>query len=212
MIMRRVMRGGVPSDHKTVERHSTPAPMPAYPGTGISSGAAAGTMRALISFDHAPSERISLGARLGYAFGGAPATLNGRSFLPIHAEGRASYWRRPLSTSGWHPYVHLGGGLAQVDIGKSEVTVRDCSEEPARQAFLDCIAAANAYDSANDPELPTRTLDAYRKLGNAFVTAGGGFMLPLGQRTALQVNLNAMYMLPSSGLVLQPSLGFEYAL
>ncbi|HTV19868.1 MAG TPA: hypothetical protein VMG12_14385 [Polyangiaceae bacterium] len=184
----------------------------AYPGTGISSGAAAGTMRALVSFDHAFSERISLGARLGYAFGGGPATLDGRRFLPIHVEGRAHYWLRPLSTSGWHPYVHLGGGLAQVDIKKGDVTVRDCSEAPARQAFLDCIAATNAYDSANDPELPTRTLDAYRKLGNAFVTAGGGFMLPLGQSTALQLNLNAMYMLPSSGLVLQPSLGFEYAL
>jgi hypothetical protein len=62
------------------------------------------------------------------------------------------------------------------------------------------------------PELPTKTLDAYRKLGNAFVTAGGGVLLPLGQSTALQLNLNAMFMLPSSGLVLQPSLGFEYAL
>jgi len=184
----------------------------AYPGTGISSGAALGTMRALLSYDHALGERISLGARLGYAFGGGPATLEGRRFLPVHAEARAQYWLRALSATGWHPYIHLGGGLAQVDIKKGDVTVRDCSEEPVRQAFLDCIAATNAYDSANDPELPTRTLDAYRKLGNAFVTGGGGFMLPLGQSTALQVNLNAMFMLPSSGLVLQPSLGFEYAL
>lgn len=184
----------------------------AYPGTGISSGAAMGTMRALLSYDHAVSERISLGLRLGYAFGGGPATLDGRSFLPIHAEGRVQYWLRALSTTGLHPYVHVGGGLAQVDIKKGDVTVRDCSEEPVRQAFLDCIAATNAYDSANDPELPTKTLDAYRKLGNAFVTAGGGVLLPLGQSTALQLNLNAMFMLPSSGLVLEPSLGFEYAL
>jgi hypothetical protein len=184
----------------------------AYPGTGISSGAAMGTMRALLSYDHALGERISLGVRLGYAFGGGPATLDGRSFLPIHAEGRAHYWLRALSTSGVHPYLHVGGGLAQVDIKKSEVTVRDCSEEPVRQAFLDCIAASNAYDSANDPQLPTKTLDAYRKLGTAFVTAGGGVVFPLGASTALQLNLNAMFMLPASGLVLQPSLGFEYAL
>jgi hypothetical protein len=184
----------------------------AYPGTGISSGAAMGTMRALFSYDHALGERISLGVRLGYAFGGGPATLDGRSFLPFHAEGRAHYWLRALSTTGLHPYVHVGGGLAQVDIKKGDVTVRDCSEEPVRQAFLDCIGATNAYDSANSPELPTKNLDAYRKLGNAFVTAGGGVLLPLGQSTALQLNLNAMFMLPSSGLVLQPSLGFEYAL
>jgi hypothetical protein len=184
----------------------------AYPGTGISSGAAMGTMRALLSYDHALGERISLGIRLGYAFGGGPATLGGRSFLPVHDEGRAHYWLRALSTTGWHPYLHVGGGLAQVDIKKGDVTVRDCSQESVRQAFLDCIAATNAYDSANAPQLPTRTLDAYRKLGNAFVTAGGGVLLPLGQSTALQLNLNAMFMLPSSGLVLQPSLGFEYAL
>jgi hypothetical protein len=184
----------------------------AYPGTGISSGAAMGTLRALLSYDHALGERISLGIRLGYAFGGGPATLGGRSFLPVHAEGRAHYWLRALSTTGWHPYLHVGGGLAQVDIKKGDVTVRDCSQESVRQAFLDCIAATNAYDSANTPQLPTKTLDAYRKLGNAFVTAGGGVLLPLGQSTALQLNLNAMFMLPSSGLVLQPSLGFEYAL
>jgi hypothetical protein len=184
----------------------------AYPGTGISSGAAMGTMRALLSYDHALSERISLGARLGYAFGGGPATLDGRNFLPIHAEGRAQYWLRALSATGLRPYLHVGGGLAQVDIKKGDVTVRDCSQEAVRQAFLDCIAATNAYDSANAPQLPTRRLDAYRKLGNAFVTAGGGVLLPLGQSTALQLNLNAMFMLPSSGLVLQPSLGFEYAL
>lgn len=183
-----------------------------YPGTGISSGISAGTLRALISYDHAFSERVSLGARVGYAFGGGPPSAQGQRFLPVHVEGRVQYWLRALSTEGLHPYLHLGGGLAQVDLKKSGVTVRDCSVEPAHQAFLDCITASNAYDSGNVLELPKRTLDSYRRLGNAFGTLGGGVMVPLSRNTAIQLNLNAMLMLPSIGFVLQPSIGLGYAL
>jgi hypothetical protein len=181
-----------------------------YPGTGIGTGASGGTWRALLSYERVVSERVSLGARLGYAFGGGPATLSGKSFLPLHAEGRLSYWLRPAQASGVRPYVHLGGGIAQVDLKKSGVTVRDCSEEMVRSDFLSCIAATGAYDSANPPELPERRVDAYRKLGNAFVTSGGGVLLGLTRATALQLHLNAMLMLPSVGVVVEPSVGVLY--
>ena len=186
----------------------------AYPGTGIGSGASAGTLRAMVSYDHAFAERVSAGVRLGYAFRGGPETIDGRSFLPVHAEARLHYWLTGLGAQGPRPYLHLGGGIAQVDIKKSSVTVRDCSEEVAagRQAFLDCIAAQDAYASENAPELPEKTLDAYRKLGNGFVTAGGGVLFSLGAHAALQVNLNAMLMTPSVGFVMQPSLGLVYGL
>lgn len=181
-----------------------------YPGTGIGSGASGGTWRALLSYERVLSERVSLGARLGYAFGGGPATLSGKSFLPLHAEGRVSYWLRAAQARGVRPYLHLGGGIAQVDLKKSDVRVRDCSEEAVRSDFLSCIAAEGAYDSANRPELPERRLDAYRKLGNAFVASGGGVLVGLTHNTALQVHLNAMLMLPSVGVVVQPSLGVLY--
>jgi hypothetical protein len=184
----------------------------AYPGTGIGSGASAGTLRAMLSYDHAFADRFSAGVRLGYAFGGGPDTIDGRSFLPVHAEARVHYWLTGLSNEGPRPYVHLGGGIAQVDIRKGSVTVRDCSEEAGRQAFLDCIAAQDAYAAENDPDLPEKTLDAYRKLGNGFVTAGGGVLFALGGDAALQVNLNAMLMTPSVGFVIQPSLGLVYGL
>jgi hypothetical protein len=181
-----------------------------YPGTGIGTGAAGGTWRVLISYDGALSERVSLGGRLGYAFGGGPPTPEGRHFLPLHVEGRLSYWLRDISASGVRPYLHVGGGIAQVDLKKSDVTVRDCSEEPTRDAFLACIEASGAYDPANNPELPQKQLDAYRKLGNAFVTAGGGAVVGLGGNIGLQIHLNAMLMLPSVGLVIEPSLGMVY--
>ncbi len=181
-----------------------------YPGTGIGTGASSGTWRILLSYERLLSERLSATARLGYAFGGGPRPLSGSSFLPLHAEGRISYWLRPARANGVRPYLHLGGGIAQVDLKKSDVTVRDCSEEAVRSDFLDCIAATGAYDSANQPELPERRLDAYRKLGNAFVTTGGGALVGLTHDMALQVHLNAMLMLPSVGVVVEPSLGVVY--
>ncbi len=181
-----------------------------YPGTGIGTGASGGTWRILLSYERALSERVTAGARLGFALGGGPPTPEGRNFLPLHAEGRISYFLRDINAGGVRPYLHLGGGIAEVDLKKSDVTVRDCSEEMARDAFLACIDARDAYDSANHPELPEKKLDAYRKLGNAFVTTGGGALVALSRNTALQIHVNAMLMLPSVGLVIEPSLGMVY--
>jgi hypothetical protein len=183
-----------------------------YPGTGIGSGAAAGTMRALLSYDRAFTDKIMAGARLGFAFRGGPETADGRAFLPVHAEGRLSYWPLGLSTSSLRPYLHIGGGIAQVDVKVGNVTVQDCSEQAPREEFLDCIEAQDAYDSANEFELPEKTVDAYRKLGNGFVTTGGGVLFPLSESTAIQLNVNAMLMLPSTGFVLEPSVGVVYGM
>jgi hypothetical protein len=199
-----------------------PAPLPAgvarepgelgdaYPGTGIGTGASAGTWRVLLSYERVLSERVSVGGRLGYAFGGGPQTPEGRGFLPLHFEGRLSYWLRAISATGVRPYLHLGGGIAQVDLKKSDLTVQDCSTEPSRDAFLACIGARDAYNAANRPELPQMRLDAYRKLGNAFITTGGGTLVGLGGDTALQIHLNAMLLLPSVGVVVEPSVGVVY--
>ena len=98
------------------------------------------------------------------------------------------------------------------DLKQGDVSVSDCTEQTGRPAFLDCIAARGAYAPENAPDLPTRALDAYRKLGNAFVVLGGGLSLPVGGRAALQFNLNAQLMMPAVGVVLQPSLGMSYSL
>jgi hypothetical protein len=183
-----------------------------YPGTELSSGPALGTLRALLGYDHALNDRVSVGGRVGYAFRGGPTTLEGRSFLPLHLEARLAYWPRGSWASGLRPYLQLGAGLAEVDIVQRKVAVQDCTTEPGRQAFLNCIAALDAYAPASSPELPSRTLDVYRKLGNAFASVGGGLAVPLGARASLLVNLQAMLMLPSVGVVLQPSLGVAYGL
>jgi hypothetical protein len=182
-----------------------------YPGTDIGTSPTVGTLRVLLGYDQAIGERVSIGGRLGYAFRGGPTTLDGESFLPVHVEGRLAYWPRGAWGAGLLPSIHLGAGFAEVDLKKG-VAVRDCTEEPGRQAFLDCIAATGSYAPASDPELPTRQLDAYRKLGNVFIGAGAGLSVPLGGRAALQLNLNALLMLPSVGVVVQPSVGVAYGL
>jgi hypothetical protein len=183
-----------------------------YPGTDIATSPTVGTLRLLFGYDHALNDRVSIGARLGYAFRGGPRTLDGDSFFPVHLEGRLTYWPRGLWGAGLLPYVHLGAGLAEVDLKKGGLAVRDCTDEPGRQAFLDCIAAKADYAPVNDPDLPTRRLDAVRKLGNAFVGAGAGLSMPLGSHTALQLNVNAIVLLPSVGVVMQPSVGVTYGL
>jgi hypothetical protein len=55
-------------------------------------------------------------------------------------------------------------------------------------------------------------LDAYKKLGQGFVTGAAGLAYAFTPDMALQLNVNAMFMLPSSGFVLQPSLGFAMGL
>lgn len=181
-----------------------------YPGTDIPSGAATGTVRLLFGYDHAVDERVTVGGRLGYAFGGGPTTLDGKAFLPVHLEARLAYWPRGSWATGVRPSVHIAAGLAEVDLKEGDVSVRDCTGEVGRQSFLDCIAAVNAYDPANNPELPTRRLDAFRKLGNAFAAAGGGLSLSLGGGVAVQVDVSALLTLPSVGVVIQPSLGVTY--
>jgi len=186
------------------------------PGGGgkIGTGTAVATTRFMLSLDYAITSNITGGVRLGYAINGGPPagkkvdyeregpnqnqyttiTDEGTAFLPFHAELRAAYWfgTTPLGQRGLRPYVHAGGGLAQVD-ARVVAKVRD--------------------DFAVGPPTPdneTGEIDAWKKLGQGFVTLGGGAAFALSPKLALQANLNIMLMLPTTGVVIQPSAGFTY--
>jgi hypothetical protein len=184
----------------------------AYPGTDIDGGIGVGTMRVLVEYDHALSERASIAGRLGFAFGGSPTPLDGDGFLPLHLEAMVRYWPRGQWAPGLRPYLHFGAGVAEVDLDEKGLAVSDCTEAPSRTAFLDCIAAEGDYAPENDPQLPERSIDAYRKLGDVFASAGAGVLVPLSARLALQLDLNAMLLFPAVGVVLQPSFGLSYGL
>jgi hypothetical protein len=192
-----------------------------FPGANIATGTVLATQRLLLSFDRALTPNITGGVRVGYAFGGGPpagkgpdsqglgggpngAPVAGTKFLPFHFEVRAAYWfgKGVLAKKGLRPYVHVGGGLAQVD-AKVKVPVASCPQMPDAD-FNACVSGADS--SKTTPYL----LDAWRKMGQGFITAGGGAMWAFNPRLGAVLNINLMYMLPTSGPVIQPSIGVEY--
>lgn len=190
----------------------------------ITTGMAPATTRFLLSFDRALTPNISLGARAGFAIGGGPAAGPNADvkFLPFHGEVRGTYWiggKDVLAKKGLRPYVHAGGGIAQVD-AKLPVTVVDCANgeqnpaivKPLQQdptsTYNQCKNAAGAQGLLGT-ELK---LDAYKKLGQSFVGIGGGAVYALSPNSGIQLNLNVMFMLPTSGQVIEPSLGYVFGL
>ena len=171
-----------------------------YPGAGIGTGMVVATRRLLLSFDRAFSPNLTVGTRLGFAFsGGPPAGQN--KFLPFHAELRLAYWfgKNALGKKGLRPYAHVGGGIAQVD-GKVKVDLAQCNDPNSQ--------CPNGIATRQD--VTPVTVDAWRKMGQAFVTLGGGLVYAFKENLGAQLNVNIMYMLPTSGPVIQPSLGLNY--
>jgi hypothetical protein len=181
-----------------------------------------------------------LGARVGFAFrGGPPAgqtpsgeyaetdNLNdipdhwkgegGTPFLPIHAEARGTFWILPLTMKPFRAYVTLGGGMAQVD-AKVSIPERDCADtrpgqdppwDPANGTFSDCRTGDPDYDWE---EAEVTNVDAWKKMGQGFVTGALGGVFAFKDNMGIQLNVNFMYMLPAAGFVMEPSLGFVYGL
>ena len=165
-------------------------------GGNVKSTLIPATLRVLASVDYAVTPSITAGARVGFAFNGGPATIhyvNGdaksqpKNFFPIHAELRGAYWFKPLDERGFHPYLGAGFGLAEVD-GKVKVT-------------------AYADDASGHPTVK-RSLDAWRKLGRSFAALTFGGLINVSSHHNLLFNVNLMYMMPSSGIALEPSLGY----
>jgi hypothetical protein len=194
-----------------------PYPGRPYPGTGIATGTALATQRLMLSYDRAFTPHFMAGIRAGYAFGGGPPAItdygdplvNGDekkiAFLPVHAELRLSYWISPLSKKGLRPYVFANGGMAQVD-AKVKVKIYDCMQVAPN--LQDACAAGQTTPGG----VPQKEIDAWKKLGQGFVGAGGGIVYAVKEQLGIQANVNVMYMLGSSGLVFQPSLGLVYGL
>lgn len=170
----------------------------------VNGGPRLATMRILASFDYALTSNFLVGIRAGFAFGGGPKSWTytsrdatessitaGKSFFPVHIEPRVTYHFMSLGKGGIHPYVHIGGGMAQVD-AKMNVPICNRTAE-------NCLRADGLAD--------TRQVAVYKRLGQGFATVGGGVLYPFGGRFGAQLNLNLMYMLPDSGIVIEPSLG-----
>jgi len=152
--------------------------------------------------------------RVGYAFNGGPAAGKNKDvkFLPYHGELRVQYWlggKDVFAKKGLRPYVGAGGGVAQID-AKLPVTVRDCANKQkvvTDQAFYNACKAGQPGSQGAPLDL-----DAFKKLGQSFIGLNGGAMYALTPNSGFQLNINLMYMLPTTGQVIEPSLGYVMGL
>jgi hypothetical protein len=176
----------------------------AAPGANVgdkleSPGFRLATIRVMITFDRAVTSNLSLGARVGFAFGGGPQAPNGNAFVPVHAEVRGTLWfgKGVFNKVGFRPFLFAGGGLAQVD---AKVTVPVAATVPA------------------DPSNPTGTqrvavganLDAWRKTGLSFVSVGGGTGYALSPRFQILAEVKVMQLLGATGTAAAAQLGGSY--
>jgi hypothetical protein len=168
------------------------APIP-YDKSGgeLAGGMSIATSRLLIGYERIFGKNISVGARVGFAFGGGPQAPEGAAFIPVHAEARAAYWfgADPFSRSGLRPYLTLGGGLAQVD-ASVEVSVYTTEQ--------DFIADKR------------QVLDAWKKSGLVFIAAGGGAMYAIKANTGPFAELRVVQLFGSSGTALGATIGYAY--
>ncbi|HSU38843.1 MAG TPA: hypothetical protein VLJ38_04715, partial [Polyangiaceae bacterium] len=179
------------------------------------------------------------GARVGFAFGGGPPAgqakpssdpaahtpgSGGYPFLPFHLEFRAQYWFLPLTAKLFRAYGLVGGGLAQVD-AKVPIGQYDCEDagknpdHPEENtpfpvggkmvgAVAQCASGVQTYyHPSYHPRVP---VDAWSKMGRFFLEFGAGGMLAVGQKMGVTLEAKVIYMMPDSGVVLEPVLGVMY--
>jgi hypothetical protein len=159
-------------------------------GGELSGGFTVATTRILAGYDRAIGN-FTLGARIGFAFGGGPQAPEGRAFLPFHAEARVAYWfgSEPFARTGLRPYIALSGGMAQID-GSTKVIVYDTEQDFIADRRLE--------------------LEAWKKSGLAFISAGGGLMYAFLPSTGPLLEVKFIQLLGASGTALGGQLGYAF--
>jgi hypothetical protein len=134
-----------------------------YSGSGneIQSGIGLATTRIYVGYDRVFIDRLTVGARLGFAFGGIPTVVGGGTFNPLHAEVRSSFFfgNTPFERKGFRPYASLGVGVGEID-GKVSV---------------DFFVDQQGYQDGERGQL-----DAWRQTGIGFGALGLGVGYPVG--------------------------------
>jgi hypothetical protein len=156
----------------------------------VAGGFTLSTTRVLLAYDRVIAANVSLGARVGYAFGGAPIAPGAKAFFPAHIEARGAYWfgSDPFVRIGFRPYVVLAVGAAQFD-GKVAVKA----------------------DSLATPMVRT-DLEAWKKVGIGFGAAGFGLMYGIDHNSGVVAELKGAVGFPTSGIAASFQLGYSRGL
>lgn len=85
-------------------------------GVNIKSGIGPGQLRIKLGYDFAVLPVLQLGARVGIALLNThPRAVGEVGFLPLHAEGRATWAILGLSKAGIRPSLYVAGGIGEVN-------------------------------------------------------------------------------------------------
>lgn len=181
-------------------------------GGTVGSGVHQGTMRVMASYERFVSSSLSVGARFGFAFGGAA-----EDFFPLHFEGRGTYYFSDLTRGkiSFAPYVALGAGLAQVD-SRVEVAMVDC--RAGREA--DCQSYPTVSPGLLDETngfATLRNLQAVKSLGTIFGSIAPGVMIGITDKLSGVLNVGLMLMTDQEQaseviIAIEPSLGLAIGL
>jgi hypothetical protein len=139
------------------------------------------------------AENMTIGARLGYAFGGGPRRPASQSFEPIHVEGRASYWfgHDPLGRLGFRFFLDLAAGMAEVDASIP----------------VDVYASQQAYQAGQ-----SQNYVAWKKTGLGFAAFGPALMYALTPDSGIILEVKAMQMFPTAGTGAALQIGYAIGL
>ncbi|MFZ5897403.1 MAG: hypothetical protein ACOY0T_40495 [Myxococcota bacterium] len=156
-------------------------------GNQASGGFGLATTRILLGYDRLLTDKILAGARLGLAFGGAPAGSAAGKFLPLHVELRGAYFfgTQPFVQTGFRPYAGIAAGVAEVD----------------------GHIAVDYFDNGN-----RSVLDAWRKTGKMFAAINLGTQFALTKTSAINAEARVMFMLGTSAIAPALSIGYVHGL
>ena len=143
----------------------------------------------MLAYDRVLNANLMAGARVGYAFAGAgPVAPGGKAFFPAHIEARVSYWlgTDPFIRVGVRPFLVAGFGAAQFD---GKVTVR---------VYNQSMGSIDAYN-----------MDAWRKVGTMFATAGVGMMYALDHDSGIVGEVKGSAGLPTTGFAASLQVGYS---
>ncbi len=173
---------------------------PAFEGSGnqLAAGVGFATQRLLLGYERVFIENLTLGARVGFAFGGSPKpTVPGASaFLPLHAELRASYWfgAAPFSGTGLRGFAGAAIGVGEVD---GHVAVQYYADEAGY------LAPNNSGRG---------TLDAWRKTGHTIAALHAGLAFSFAEQHAVLLELRLLQMLGETAIGGAVNAGYAFGL
>jgi hypothetical protein len=139
----------------------------------------------MAGLDFLIADNVTLGARLGYAFGVAP----GRALSHFHGEARAAFWfgKASFSQPRVRPFLVVVGGIAEMD-NKIDVPI------------LETDLTKGVYAE--------QTLTVWQRSGGAFAGGGGGVVIPIGAGQGMLAEFKIQAHFPDVVVALAPSIGY----